>query len=163
MWRGGWQRLPLVPHMLNTHTYRETCARGTAGHTLGPPCHPSTCAGLAVAVPGLWGHSRGSPGCMDGMEETTPPSELCWLGGGGENDDGMVLTRGGWRPSGRAPASPQDSPLGGMLVSWLEKTLWPQQQGFGSNPKLLVRTVRGQGAGERGPTGFCREQSAWQH
>lgn len=84
---------------------------------------------------------------MDGMGETRPPTELCWLGGGGENDDGMVLTWGGWRPSGRAPASAQDNPLGGMLVSWLEKTLWPQQQGFGSNPKLLVRTAQGRGAG----------------
>lgn len=86
---------------------------------------------------------------MDGMGETRPPTELCWLGGGGENDDGMVLTWGGWRPSGRAPASAQDNPLGGMLVSWLEKTLWPQQQGFGCNPKLLVRTAQGRGAGVR--------------
>lgn len=66
----------------------------------------------------------------------------------------MVLTWKGWRPPGRAPALPRDSPLGGMLGFWLEKTPWPQQQGFGSNPKVLVRTALGQEAAERAPTGF---------
>lgn len=44
--------------------------------------------------------------------------------------------------------------MGVVLGFWLEKTPWPQQQGFGSNPKLLVRTARGWEAGERAPTGF---------
>lgn len=109
---------------------------------------------LAVAVPGLWGYSWGSPGYVDGMGKTGPPPEFCWLGGGDEDGDGMVLTWGECRPSGRAPASPQDSPLGGMLGSWLEKTPWPRQQAFVSNSKFLVRTAQGQGVGERDPTDF---------
>lgn len=91
---------------------------------------------------------------MKGMGETGPPPELCWLRGGGEDDDGMGLTWGGWRPSGGAPALPRENPMGVVLGFWLEKTPWPQQQGFGSNPKLLVRTARGWEAGERAPTGF---------
>lgn len=52
------------------------------------------------------------------------------------------------------PQHCQESPMGVVLGFWLEKTPWPQQQGFGSNPKLLVRTARGWEAGERAPTGF---------
>lgn len=53
--------------------------------------------------------------------------------------------------------------LGGMPEFWLEKTPWLQQQGFGSDPKLLARTLQGCGVVRGTPPGSPGGHTAWQH
>ena len=57
-----------------------------------------------------------------------------WVGWSLPGEDGDHL-------GGGSPGTATERSLA-WIGCW-EKTLWPQQQGFGSNPKLLARTAQG--------------------
>lgn len=133
----------------HAHTHGNT-RQGPSWPRLGATLSP-TSAGLAVAVPGLWGHSWGSSGCVDGMGKTRPPPELCWLGRGDEDDDGIFIW-GGWRPSGTALASPRDSPFG-----WDARVL-AEEDPMASAARICVQP-QAPGEDSAGLGGWCESPS----